>query len=156
MTSLSRDAFLSQIYASGTTSPISIGANNIIFNFIANNNITYPDTFQATVVFAKTESSNSSIGGLSVIEGTCSTTTYGSYQYAVVPMSINDAKNIICCTITTIPKSGAVDNNGNALTPSSFTAGYNQSYGGLGGSAILWGGAENYDSLTYKYIKYTP
>ena len=155
MTSLSRDAFLSQIYASGTTSPISIGANNIIFNFIANNNITYPDTFEATVVFAKTESSNSSIGGLSVVEGTCSTTTYGSYQYPVVPMSINDAKNIICCTITTIPKSGAVDSNGNALTPSSSTAGYNQQYGGIGGNVILWGGAENYDSLTYRYIKYT-
>ena len=156
MNSLSRDAFLSQAYASGTTSPISIDANKIMFNFIANNNITYPDTFQATVVFAKTESSNTSIGGLSVVEGTCSTTTQGSYQYPVVPMSINDAKNVICCTITVIPKSGAVDNNGNAVNTSCFTAGYNQQFGGFGGGAILYGGAENYDSITYKYIKYTP
>lgn len=113
-TSLSRDAFLSQVYASGTTSPISIGANNIIFNFIANNNITYPDTFEATVVFAKTEPSNSSIGGLSVIEGDCSFTTQGSYSYPTVPMSIDAAKNIVSCTITIIPKAGALASNGSA------------------------------------------
>lgn len=157
MTSLSREQFLSQVYASGTTSPIQISQGNVRFVFIANKNITYPDTFQATITFEKSETSNSNIGGLYVVEGNCTSYTDGNWQYAFVSMPINTAETVIACRITMIPKSGATDPNGNPLVARSGDAVYDGSAGGFrfnGGA--LYGGLENYDSVTYKYIAYNP
>lgn len=154
VTSPSRDAFLSQIYASGSTSPISIGANNIMFSFIANNNITYPETFEATIIFAKTDTSSSSIGGLSMIEGNCSFRSNGNWIYPFVPLSIDIAKNVISCMITVIPKPGAVDTSENPLEPAMTHADWDKEYKGFRSDYCL--NDESVVDCTYKYIIYQP
>jgi hypothetical protein len=73
-TSIDQNTFLSVAGISGTSSPITVDGAKLPFFFVASKDVTYPDTFEATVIIEQSELGMSYIGGLSINTVDVSTT----------------------------------------------------------------------------------
>jgi len=79
----------------GTSSPIAVDGAKFPFFFVASKDVTYPDTFEATVIIEQSALGMSYIGGLSINTVDVSTTIIDGLYYAVLNMGSEDAAKVV-------------------------------------------------------------
>lgn len=94
-TSIDQNTFLSAAGIGGTSSPITVDGQKLPFFFVASKDVTYPDTFEATVIIEQSALGMSYIGGLSINTIDVSTTVIEGQYYAILNMNSADAAKVV-------------------------------------------------------------